>query len=71
MKYFGIGRTILNMTVGELKKLIESENITDDFEIDVMGEYSEGSFGTLIRVSSRVEFFPDGDYKEFQFFIGA
>ena len=56
------------MTIGELRELIKG--ITDDFEIDVIGEYS-GSFGTLLRSGKRIESFEDGDYKEFQLFINA
>ncbi|KKK92513.1 hypothetical protein LCGC14_2702180 [marine sediment metagenome] len=59
------------MTIGELKSFIASENITDDFEIDVMGEYSQGSFGSPLRIEKRTEPFPDGDYKELQLFIKA
>ena len=58
------------MTIGELKELIKSNDITDDFVIDIMGEYS-GSFGEILRVEKRIEPFPDGDYREFQLFIGA
>lgn len=58
------------MTVGDLKKLIESGQVTDDFEIDVVGEHS-GSFSGILRVAKRIEPFEDGDYKEFQLFINA
>ncbi len=59
-----------DMTVGELKSFIESEQISDDFVVDIMGEHS-GSFGSVLRASKRIVPFPDGDYKEFQLFIGA
>lgn len=52
------------MTVGELKKFIESNNVTDDFVIDVMGEYSEGSFGSVFYLDMQVRQTPDGEYKE-------
>ena len=58
------------MTFGELKKLAELEGITDNFEIDIMGEHS-GSFGKPTKIGKRIEPFPDGDYREFQIFIGA
>ena len=59
------------MTVGELKKLIESENFSDDFEIDIMGENS-GSFGGILRIDKRIQSLPSGsDYKELQLFIDA
>ena len=59
------------MTVGELKQIIESENITDDFVLDVMGEHSKGSFGTILRAEKRMQPFYNGDYREFQLFINT
>lgn len=59
------------MTFGELKELAEQENIADDFEIDVIGKHSKGSFGSLTNIGKRTEPFAEGDYKEFQFFISA
>lgn len=58
------------MTIGELKKLIESEHISDDFVIDIVGEHS-GSFGSILKTEKRATDTPDGIYKEFMLFIGA
>ena len=52
------------MTVGELKKFIESNSVTDDFVIDIMGEYCEGSLGGVFSAIMRVQQTPDGERKE-------
>lgn len=58
------------MTIGEFRILIEDRKITDDFEIDVVGEHS-GSFGTVEKVKCRTTDTPAGEYKEVVLFIDA
>lgn len=58
------------MTWKKLKHAVESLNVSDDYEVDIVGFYS-GSFGTVKNVKANAKDTPDGVYKEVQFFIDA
>lgn len=58
------------MKFSDFAKIIESLNITDDFEVNVIGLHS-GSFGTIKNIKTIITNTPDGLYKELQLFIGA
>ena len=58
------------MTVKELRHFFEKSGITDDFELDIVGENS-GSFGSILRLKANEVLTPVGLRKEIILFINA
>jgi hypothetical protein len=61
------------MTWKELKDCVEMLQISDidNYEVDVFGEYSLGSFGSIKELRGMIENTPEGMYKELRLSISA
>ena len=57
----------------ELKQKVESLDVNDidEYEIDIFGQNSLGSFGSVDIIQTLINNTPDGEYKELVFTIKA
>ena len=61
----------MKMTWKELKDKAEESGVLDADDIDIMGAYSKGSFGSVEKTILETRQTPLGPYREFQLFIRA